>query len=86
MSRHTYSAVIRLGQVGYVCRGAVFALVGVFVIKAAKDHQPGKARGFAAALKSVADAPFGQFLLIAPALGLICFGAYCVVEARFRHL
>ncbi len=54
----------------------VFALVGIFVIKAAMDHEPGKAAGFDVALKSIAEAPFGQFLLMAAALGLICFGAY----------
>ena len=86
MSRRTFEAVRRLGQVGYVARGIVFALVGIFVIKAAMDHQPGKAEGFDVALKSVAEAPFGQFLLMAAALGLVCFGAYCVAEARYRRL
>jgi hypothetical protein len=86
MSARTHSAATRLGQVGYIARGAVFALVGIFIVKAAVDHQPGKAQGFDTALKSVADAPFGKFLLMAAALGLICFGAYCLVEARYRRL
>jgi hypothetical protein len=86
MSRQTFRAVRRLGQVGYVARGAVFALVGVFVIKAAMEHDPGKAKGFDVALKSVAAAPFGKFLLIAAAAGLVCFGAYCLAEARYRRL
>jgi hypothetical protein len=86
MSRRTFEAVRRLGQAGYVARGAVFGLVGVLVIKAAMDHQPGKAAGFDVALKSVAEAPFGPFLLMAAALGLICFGAYCAAEARYRRL
>jgi hypothetical protein len=86
MSPRTYAFAMRLGQVGYVCRGAVVALIGIFVIKAATDHEPGKARGFDAALKSVAQAPFGSFLLVAAAVGLICFGCYCAVEARYRRL
>lgn len=86
MSRQTFTAVRRLGQAGYVSRGAVLALVGVFVVKAAMDHEPGKAQGFDVALKAVAEAPFGKFLLMAAALGLICFGAYCVAEARYRRL
>jgi hypothetical protein len=86
MSQTTYRGVMRLGQVGYVCRGAVFCLIGIFVIKAAVEHKPGQARGFDVALKSVAHAPFGQFLLIAAAAGLICFGAYCLAEARYRQL
>ena len=86
MSPQTFTAVRRLGQVGYVSRGVVFGLVGMFVIKAALDHKPGEARGFDVALKSVAEAPFGQVLLVIAALGLICYGAYCVAEARYRRL
>lgn len=86
MSRRTYQVVRRLGQVGYVCRGIVFALVGVFVIKAAMDHQPGKAQGFNVAMKSLLDAPGGPALLTAAGLGLICFGVYCLAEARYRQL
>ena len=86
MSRTTFTAVRRLGQVGYIARGAVFLLIGVLVVKAAMDHQPGKAQGFDVALRSLAGAPFGQVLLVAAALGLICFGAYCVAEARYRRL
>ena len=86
MSRTTFTAVRRLGQVGYIARGAVFLLIGALVVKAAVDHQPGKAQGFDVALRSLAGAPFGQMLLIAAALGLICFGAYCVAEARYRRL
>ncbi len=86
MGHATYDAVRRLGQVGYIARGIVFGLVGVFVIKAAVDHQPGKARGFDQALKSVVQAPFGRVLLMACATGLICFGAYCLAEARYRRL
>ncbi|MGH8893558.1 MAG: DUF1206 domain-containing protein [Actinomycetes bacterium] len=86
MSQSTFQAVRRLGQVGYVARGIVFFLVGIFVITAALDHEPGKAAGFDVALQSVANAPFGKFLLMAAALGLVCFGAYCVAEARYRRL
>lgn len=86
MSRTMFTAVRRLGQVGYIARGAVFLLIGILVVKAGMDHQPGKAQGFDVALRSLAGAPFGQVLLIAAALGLICFGAYCVAEARYRRL
>ncbi len=86
MSRTTFTAVRRLGQVGYVCRGAVVALIGVLVCKAAMDHQPGKAQGFDVALKSLAGAPGGQVMLVVAGLGLVCFGAYCWAEARYRRL
>lgn len=86
MSRRTYDAARRLGQAGYVARGVVFALVGVFVIRAAQDHNPNQAGGLDVALKSLARAPFGPLLLLAAAVGLVCFGAYSFVEARYRRL
>ena len=86
MSGTMFTAVRRLGQVGYVARGLVFALIGGLVIKAALDHEPGKASGFDVALKSLAGAPFGRVLLMAAAAGLVCFGAYCLAEARYRRL
>ena len=86
MSQTTFKAVRRLGQAGYVARGVVFGIVGVFVCKAAMDYKPNKASGFDVALRSIAGAPFGQFLLVLAALGLICFGAYSVAEARYRRL
>jgi Domain of Unknown Function (DUF1206) len=86
MSPRTYDVVRRLGQAGYLARGAVVALVGGLVIKAAMDHDPEKASGFDVALKSLAEAPFGKFLLGLAALGLICFGAYSFAEVRYRRL
>jgi hypothetical protein len=86
MSPRTYAVVRRLGQAGYLARGAVVALVGGLVIKAALDHDPAKAGGVDVALKSLAGAPFGKFLLALAALGLICFGAYSFAEARYRRL
>lgn len=86
MSRTMFTAVRRLGQVGYVGRGAVFAVVGILVCKAAMDHQPGKAQGFDVALKSLAGAPGGQVLLVLAGVALVCFGLYCWAEARYRRL
>ena len=86
MSPRTYAVVRRLGQAGYLARGVVVALVGGLVIKAAVDHDPEKASGIDLALKSMAEAPFGKFLLGLTALGLICFGAYSFAEVRYRRL
>ena len=86
MSPTMFKAVRRLGQVGYIARGGVLLMIGILVITAATDNQPGKAAGFDVALKTMADGPLGQFLLVLAALGLICFGIYCVAEARYRRL
>ena len=86
MPSQLFTAARWLGLVGYVARGAVFGIIGALVVKAALDHQPGKATGFDVALKSLASAPFGTVLLMVVAVGLVCFGVFCVLEARYRRL
>jgi hypothetical protein len=79
-------AVIGLGKVGYIARGVVFSLVGILVVAAAVTFDPDKARGMDAALRQVAAQPYGPWLLSLMALGLMCFGAYSLAEARYRRL
>jgi sulfite exporter TauE/SafE len=67
-------------------RGAVFALAGVLVIEAAVTYQPAKAGGIDKALLTLRNQPFGEFLLILAALGLIIFGIYGLCEARWRRV
>ena len=78
--------VERLGTVGTAARGAVFALAGVLVIEAAVSYQPAKAGGIDKALLTLRNQPFGEFLLIIAALGLIIFGVYGLCEARWRRV
>ncbi len=75
-----------LGVIGTVARGLVFALAGVLVIDAAVTFKPAKAGGIDKALLTLRDQPFGKFLLILAALGLIIFGVYGLCEARWRKV
>ena len=75
-----------LGVIGTAARGAVFALVGVLVVEAAITYQPAKAGGIDKALLTLRNQPFGEFLLILAALGLIIFGVYGLCEARWRKV
>jgi hypothetical protein len=80
------SVVINLGKVGYIARGVTFAIVGILIIAAAVTYDPNKARGFDAALRTVAAQPYGPWLLSLIALGLLCFGVYSFIESRYRRL
>ena len=86
MSPRTRRLVERLGMIGTAARGAVFALAGVLVIEAAVTYQPAKAGGIDKALLTLRNQPFGEFLLILAALGLIIFGIYGLCEARWRRV
>ena len=76
--------VKRLGQIGGIARGFVFGTVGVFLVIAAVDANPGQAKGIDSALRALAHTPLGPWLLVVIALGLITFGVYSWCEARWR--
>jgi hypothetical protein len=74
-------ALRSLGAVGNVARGAIVVLVGVFLVRAAIDHNPGESAGLDDALKRVLDAPAGELLVVLVALGLAAFGVYSIARA-----
>jgi len=80
----TRRTVMLLGQIGGMARGAVFAVVGIFLIIAAKDADPRQAKGLDSALRALAHTPLGPWLLIVVAAGLVTFGVYSWCEARWR--
>ena len=86
MSARTRQLVRRLGMIGTTARGLVFAIAGVLVIDAAVTFNAAKAGGLDKALLTLRGQPFGEFLLIVVALGLIAFGLYGLAEARWRRV
>ncbi len=84
MSAAERDAASKAGTLGYMARGIVFAIIGVFLIVAAVRHNPGEARGLEGALDSLASQPLGQFLLAVVALGLMGYGVFCAIAAKYR--
>ena len=76
----------RAGVAGHVARGVVFGLVGIFVTKAAIDYDPNNAIGLDGALQKLAHASYGPYLLGVTAAGLLCYGLFCLVDARYRDV
>jgi hypothetical protein len=73
----------RAGQWGHAACGLVFCLIGIFTIEAAVHANPHKSRGIAGALEYLMRAPHGSWLLGFVAAGLIAYGAFMLVVARF---
>ena len=82
-SSSTTRLVTRLGQVGYPGKGIALGVVGGLLVWSAATFDPAKASGLDGALRTILDAPFGQFLLTLVALGIAAFGAYLFVRARY---
>jgi hypothetical protein len=86
MSRAVERSAVASGVVGYLARGVVFGVVGVFLAKAAIEYDPNEAVGIDGALLKVAQASHGPLLLGLVAGGLIAYALYCLVEARYRKI
>src|ERR671938_1335297 len=76
----------RAGLVGHVARAVVFSLIGIFLVKAAIDYNPKDAIGLDGALRKLADASYGPYLLGLTAAGLIAYALYCFVDACYRDV
>ncbi len=75
-----------IGTVGNVARMLVTLMIGVFLIAAARQHDPGQAVGIDGALKRLADRSYGPILLVVVAAGLAAYGLYSLAEARYRRV
>lgn len=85
MSARTRRVVEWLGRVGGVARGIVFVTAGVFLVVAAERAEPGQAKGIDSSLRALALTPFGPWLLVLVAAGLVVFGLFSGCEARWRR-
>ena len=76
----------RLGTVGYAAKGLAIAGAGILVIVAAIRTDPNKATGIDGALKTLGAQPYGAALLIAAGLGIVTYGLYSFVMARYTKM
>lgn len=83
-SGDTGTAYRWIGKAGHLSKGTAIGLIGGLFCWAALTHDPKKSGGLDQALQRLADAPFGQLLLVVVAAGIACYGIYCF--ARARHL
>ena len=86
MNRSERRLANRLGRFGIVARGAVFTVIGVLMVAAALHAGPRAGAGMGGALLEILRQPFGRTLLAAAAAGLIAFGAFSVLCARWMRI
>jgi Domain of Unknown Function (DUF1206) len=85
MSRNEQIWAVRLGRFGIAARGIVFGIIGIFLTLAAIQSDGTQARGLGGALAVLAQQPFGSWVLGVVSFGLIAYGIYSVIEARYRR-
>ncbi|KZB86304.1 hypothetical protein AVL48_28230 [Amycolatopsis regifaucium] len=82
----TRTTTIRLGQVGWIALSAAYGTIGVLTVVSAVTFDPAKASGLDVALKTLVVQPYGAPLLLALAAGIAAFGAFALLDARFRKI
>ena len=81
----TMHALVAAARLGTGVRGAVMAVGGVLVIRAAVSRRPSRVGDIGDALAALASARFGPALLSIAAAGFLGYGAYQLAKAWFRR-
>lgn len=76
--------VVGVSRFGIAARGVVFCLIALFLGRAAAQHDPSEAGGLQQSLRTLAD--LGRWPLALVALGLVAYGVYELVNARYRRI
>lgn len=84
---HTQKRLVAIcAGIGLPARGVAFALVGTFLVRAAVTYDPKEAEGLDGALRRLGEAPFGRSMILLVAFGLVVFGLWSFVEAKYREV
>jgi len=75
-----------VGQFGYAARGIAFLIIGGFFLAAAWHQASSEVKGLAGAFAALRTQPYGWVLLAVVAAGHFAFGAFGLIQARFRHI
>lgn len=76
----------RAGVIGLLGWMVAFALIGIFLVKAAHDYNAREAIGLDGVLQKLANHSYGSWLLGIGAAGLLAYAVFCLFEARYRKV
>lgn len=79
-------AVKVVGFAGHLARMALFAMVGVFLVRAAWQVDPNEAIGLDEALAKLAQQDYGPLWLAIAAAGLLAYGLFALAQSRYRDV
>lgn len=77
------SFLLAAGKIGYISRGIVWLLIAFLFFKAAIHANAAEAGDTSRAFSFLQDTAYGAFLLAAVGIGLVCYGVFNFVRARY---
>lgn len=86
LSEEGRGRVVLAARLGMGARAVVFWIMGWFLVRAALEYDPREARGIGGALRVLEEQPYGSWLLVAVAVGLVAYGVLELVKARYHRV
>lgn len=77
--------LLTAGKVGYVSRGLVWLILAWLFFKAALNSNSAQAGDTSKAMTFLENSAFGSYMLAAMGLGLICYGLFNFIRARYER-
>jgi hypothetical protein len=74
------------GRVGTTARAIAIGVAGAFVVLAAYQSDPSEVRGLGQALETIQNQPSGSYMLGSVGAGLIVYGVFMLLVARYRSI
>lgn len=84
LSARARAWVVGTSRVGIAARGVVFGMVGVLLARATARRDPSEAGGIGDSLRELVT--LGRWPFAAVAVGLIAYGVYQAINARYRRI
>jgi hypothetical protein len=82
----TGQLLLASGKVGYVARGVVWLIISYLLFKAALQHDASQAGNTGKALQFIEGSPLGSYFLGAIGLGLLTYGLFNFIRAKYEDL
>jgi len=83
---HRKRLLTRVSCFGIGARAVIFAVIGFSLIRAAQHRSAADAHGSSGALRQLAALPLGGWVLAVMGLGLVAYGIYAFINARYRRI
>ena len=77
---------LHVSRIGIIARALILVVLAIGVVRAGLAHRPGAAGGFDSSLVLLNSLPQGSLLLGATAAGLLAYGVYQFLHARYASL
>ncbi len=85
MQSRNAKVILVAGKAGYIARGVVWLIISWLLLKAAMHASSKEAGDTGKAFGFLEDSPFGSYMLGALGVGLIAYGLFSFVRARYER-